>query len=122
VFPEIPCSFRGAWAGLSQYHSCVKTALDELVRRGVLDERARARFLFSALRAFAVERLKGLGVESDPSTSTSDVSPRGCSNGAGRVRLARTYASPPPADAPAYRIMNAMTQTAAMHRTAAVAR
>jgi hypothetical protein len=51
VLPEIPCSFRAEWAGLAQYRACVATALDELVVRCSIWERAR--FLSSALRAFS---------------------------------------------------------------------
>ena len=53
VLPEIPCDFAGHWSGLSPYRACVETALRELVARGVLNQSLRARFLSSALRAFA---------------------------------------------------------------------
>ena len=52
VFPEIPCSFDGKWTHQRRYVACVRRALNDLVVVGVLDQRARARFLKSALRAF----------------------------------------------------------------------
>jgi hypothetical protein len=53
LFPEIPCSYAGAWGSLSEYHGCVSGALGELVRAGRIDEGSAGRFLASALRAFA---------------------------------------------------------------------
>jgi enediyne biosynthesis protein E4 len=53
ALPEIPCDFTRDWGGHSQYRACVETALNELVACGVLNQSLRARFLSSALRAFA---------------------------------------------------------------------
>ena len=52
VFPEIPCSFNGAWADKHEYQSCVKNALDQLMGAGALDQHMYGRFLSSALKAF----------------------------------------------------------------------
>ena len=56
VFPEIPCSFDGAWASRGEYEECVWESLTELVRTGVLDRPARARFFRSASWAFNPRR------------------------------------------------------------------
>ena len=55
VFPEIPCSFDDASTTPSGYAACVRSSLRELEGAGLLDRRDRARFLSSALRAFAEE-------------------------------------------------------------------
>jgi len=56
VFPEIPCSFDDTSMRANQYAACVRDALGDLQGAGVLSHRDRARFLSSALRAFADER------------------------------------------------------------------
>jgi len=56
VFPEIPCSIDDRSMGPGEFSGCVREALRELVREGVLSPRQRARFLASAVRAFAAER------------------------------------------------------------------
>jgi hypothetical protein len=55
LFPEVPCSIDDTSASPSRFASCVRDALRDLVRAGVLGERDRARFLSSALHAFAEE-------------------------------------------------------------------
>ncbi len=51
-FPEIPCSFDGAWRTIDDYATCVKNALAGLVQAGVMREAEQQRFLASAMRAF----------------------------------------------------------------------
>lgn len=55
VFPEIPCSIDDTSMTPSGYAACVRSSLRELEGAGLLDRRDRARFLSSALRAFADE-------------------------------------------------------------------
>jgi len=57
VFPEIPCDFADNSQRVFQYVVCVHDALRDLQQAGVVGPRDRARFLSSALRAFAEERL-----------------------------------------------------------------
>ena len=56
LFPEIPCSYDGAWGSAREYRACVGTALGELQAAGVLSAHAARRFLSSALAAFRAER------------------------------------------------------------------
>ena len=52
LFPEIPCSYDASWPSLQAYKRCVRGALNELVSADVIDRHDRARFLWSAIRAF----------------------------------------------------------------------
>lgn len=52
VMPEIPCSFDGEWRGLGEYLGCVRPALRDYRRAGILTGREAARLLTSAILAF----------------------------------------------------------------------
>ena len=52
TFPEIPCSFDGAWDNPGQYVRCVRRSLRDLRRTGVIDRHQRTRFFLSALYAY----------------------------------------------------------------------
>ncbi len=52
LLPEIPCSFDATWRNQGEYVRCVVKALGDLRDAGVIDSRARARLLVSAIRAF----------------------------------------------------------------------
>ncbi len=56
TLPEIPCSYADDWPSRKAYRYCVKTALGELRRDGLLTGQQQARLLRSALRAFRAER------------------------------------------------------------------
>jgi hypothetical protein len=55
TFPEIPCSFDTR-QGRRAYETCVKRALSQLVRAGVLDAARSARFQASAMTAYEAAR------------------------------------------------------------------
>ena len=52
VLPEIPCSYDGAWTSKHEYKRCVKKALKELSRAGVITKRLKRRLMKSAMRAY----------------------------------------------------------------------
>ena len=52
VLPEIPCSYDGAWRSKHAYKRCVKKALKELSRAGIIKKRLKRRLMKSAMRAF----------------------------------------------------------------------
>lgn len=52
LFPEIPCSYDGAWNGLDEYHACVSMALTELRKAGILNPKQARAFMASAVVAF----------------------------------------------------------------------
>ncbi|MEM6455827.1 MAG: CRTAC1 family protein [Acidobacteriota bacterium] len=52
-FPEIPCSYDGAWeGGFFDYGQCVYESLDALQAAGQVDDAMRARLFLSAIRAY----------------------------------------------------------------------
>jgi hypothetical protein len=53
TIPEIPCNYAAAWPSAEAYRACVNRALNELVDKGLLSQTDGARYLDSALRAFA---------------------------------------------------------------------
>ncbi len=53
TFPEIPCSFADDWERRADYKHCVRGALNQLHAAGAISKRERAKFLSSAMRAFA---------------------------------------------------------------------
>ncbi len=52
LFPEIPCSYDGAWASFQAYKACVSGALDGLVAAGVLTDDDRGPFLSGAIDGY----------------------------------------------------------------------
>ncbi len=57
ILPEIPCGFDREWPNEATYQTCVETALNQLVRSGVITSNERRdRFLVSAIRAFRDHR------------------------------------------------------------------
>jgi hypothetical protein len=46
----------GAWSSEQEYEACVEQSLEQLVAGGVLDQKQRARFMSSALRAYEGQR------------------------------------------------------------------
>ena len=56
VMPEIPCSFDDEQITFADYRSCVRQALDDLKRAGVISRREKARLFVSALTAFLQTR------------------------------------------------------------------
>ena len=56
VLPEIPCSYDGAWRSKHAYKRCVKKALKELSRAGIIKKRLKRRLMKSAMRAFRKNR------------------------------------------------------------------
>jgi len=52
VMPEIPCDYAGTWSTRWKYKRCVKNALNQLYRRGHIDQRFKVRLYKSAMRAY----------------------------------------------------------------------
>jgi hypothetical protein len=55
-FPEIPCSYDGAWGNKGQYVACVVQALNGAKAAGWITDTQKERFLASAKRAFDDEQ------------------------------------------------------------------
>jgi hypothetical protein len=52
LFPEIPCSYDGAWGTKGQYVSCVAQSLNAYKAAGYITDTVKERFLASAKQAF----------------------------------------------------------------------
>jgi hypothetical protein len=50
--PEIPCSFDAAWKNFGEYNSCVRTSLNQMMQKGIINAGERQRLIDSATRAF----------------------------------------------------------------------
>jgi len=58
IFPEIPCGYTADWDNTLYYRKCVKEALYEIVKEGLLNRKEAARFRKSAMKAFWEARNK----------------------------------------------------------------
>ena len=55
-FPEIPCSYDAEWSNLGEYVRCVRSALRDLRRAGVIDHHEKGWYLAGAVLAYLEEQ------------------------------------------------------------------
>ena len=55
MLPEIPCSFDAEWESKSDYRHCLKDALKDLKKKGVINNKQKKRLMVSAMYAYMQE-------------------------------------------------------------------